>query len=92
MIKIHEFMKELFWRGFLVLGILAFILGLYFPAVEWMKNGYYPNYNFFALLGWKNPTHITDWVGINDFLNAIMSVNIFVGWLVMLVIIIFFMD
>jgi hypothetical protein len=73
-------------------GLAAFFLGIVSPAFTWMKNGYFPNYDFFALLGWKNPTHITDWIGVNDFLNGIMSVNIFVGWLILVGIIIFFMD
>jgi hypothetical protein len=71
---------------FIVAGLISFWLAIVKPVIFWLKTGHFPNYDFLDLLGLNDSYRLSDWVGLNEILSGIMSVNIFFAWCVVLMI------
>lgn len=73
---------------FLAAGVISFWLAIVKPVIFWLKTGHFPNYDFLDLLGLNDSYRLSDWVGLNEILSGIMSVNIFFAWWIVLMIVI----
>jgi len=72
---------------FLAAGVISFWLAIVKPVIFWLKTGHFPNYDFLDLLGLNDSYRLSDWVGLNEILSGIMSVNILVVWSIVFIIV-----
>lgn len=81
---LSDYMKLLL---FIVAGLISFWLAGVKPLLFWLKTGHFQNYDFFDLLGLSDSYRLSDWVGLNEILSGIMSVNILVAWSIVFIIV-----